>query len=216
MHPADCPKWEYENDARRPILARRIAEIVAELSTGTVDTGQTASDSRAVHARMFRELTPTQHEYYAGHYRGECFKCLEFYAVGVQGDNRVGTPPSGVAFEMRELGNRISALVNALDQNILLKPEDRVRYVVAAASSVFVRFLTIHPYFNGNGHAGRLIIWSLLLRYGYTPQRWTIEPGPEPRQVYLDLIKRHRSGNVEPLEMQIWRSITSPQSAPKA
>jgi Fic family protein len=110
---------------------------------------------------------------------------------------------------MGELRARILALTAALDQNVALRAEDKARYVVTASCSVFVKFLTIHPYLNGNGHAARLIVWSLLLRYGYRPWRWTIEPGPEPRQVYLDQIANYRSGNYQPLELQVWRSITA-------
>jgi Fic family protein len=97
---------------------------------------------------------------------------------------------------MEELRNEIRAGLAALDANILLSPEQRLRYLVALAAHVFVAFLTIHPYANGNGHAARLIVWSVFGRYGHWPKNWPVEPRPTDPS-YLQLIVLHRDAASE-------------------
>src|ERR1035437_7734779 len=112
----DCPSWEYNTDPRhRPILQARVAEILRTLASGDLDTLACPADTREVHQRVFQELTPADCTYYAGHYRGELFKCLRFYEVGVAGDPRVGAPPQSVAYHMRDLGTEIRAGIVGLD-----------------------------------------------------------------------------------------------------
>jgi fido (protein-threonine AMPylation protein) len=196
MHPQDCPSWEYANHAKRASLKARVFEVIQSLLDGTTNPLSVAVDSREVHRRLFLELTPPGYEYFAGHYRGEEFRCLLFYRVAIQGDPRVGASPSWVAFYLAQMNSEILSGLAALDS---MDSNDRLRYLVALASCAFVDFLTIHPYANGNGHAARLIVWSILGRYGYWPHRWSVEPRPpDPR--YLDLIVRHRNGEVEPLQ----------------
>jgi hypothetical protein len=208
MHPLDCPAWEYAaHPNRATIIPARVSRILVTLASGAVDTSSVATDTRPAHDQIFRELTPDRCEYYAGHYRGEQFRCLVFYPVSVPADPRVGSPPSAVAFLMQELNNQIRIGLTALDANVLLTTEQRLRYLVALASQAFVAFLTIHPYANGNGHAGRLIVWSILGRYGHWPKRWPVEPRP-PDPPYSNLIVLHRNGNKEPLELYLLQTLT--------
>lgn len=155
---------------------------------------------------IFAELAPNGCEYYAGHYRGERFRCLQFCAVGVGSDARVGAEPSAVGFLMQELSSEIRIGLAALDANALLTTEQRLRYLVALASHAFVAFLTIHPFVNGNGHAGRLIVWSVFGRYNHWPKNWPVEPRPADPS-YVPLIVRHRNGDVEPLESYLLQTL---------
>ena len=205
MHPVDCPAWEYQDiPGYRDSLCPRIASVLIELRKGLLDGLAHARDTRAVHLQFFEELTPSGCRYYAGHYRGEAYRCLRYYRVQVPGDSRVGCPPENVGFMMDELARRIEAGIAALDgaaeiPDAQLSAEDKVIYAVAFACHVFEMFLRIHPYANGNGHIGRFLIWAILGRYGYWPQKWPIEPRP-PDPPYSSLIVEHRNGNKEPLE----------------
>lgn len=200
MHPADCPEWEYNSHPqRRALVPRRVSEVLTDLVTRRIDTLSVAVDTREVHRRVFRELTPAGYEYYAGHYRGEPFRCLRYYPVAIRDDPRVGARPESVGFWIRELNAEIRSGLMELDANVLLTREQRLQYIVALACRAFVFFLTIHPYANGNGHAGRLIVWSVLGRYGHWPRRWPIDPRP-PDPPYSQLITRCRDGDPVPLE----------------
>jgi len=203
MHPYDCPNWEYSQHPDRHVIPQRVAAILVNLAKGTLDTADVATDTRREHGQIFDGLSPVGYEYYAGHYRGENFKCLRFYPVAVQGDPRVGAYPASVNFLMKELSAELRAGLLALDGNVLLPVKDKLRYAIAIACNVFVHFLTIHPYANGNGHAGRLIVWCILGRYGYWPQQWPVDPRPDPpppNPPYIELIARYRNGDREPLE----------------
>ncbi len=205
MQLLECPGWEYNNHAHRSVIPARIGDILVDLATNQIDTLALASDTRPHHLRIFQHLTPIGHEYYSGHYRGEFFRCLRFYEVIVPGDSRVGAPPLSVQFLMDEISSEIRAGILALDANVLLSDKQKLHYIVTLACHVFVRFLTVHPYANGNGHAGRLLVWGILGRYGYWPRRWPVDP--RPPEPYTQLIISYREGDRSPLESYILQQI---------
>ncbi len=207
MHPLDCPGWEYSDHPHRASVPSVISQLLVAMASGGVDKLEIAVDSRQAHGAIFKGVTPDRCGYYAGHYRGEAFRCLRFYAVTIPSDPRVGSPPQAVDYLINELASQIRAGVMALDAEVALSDKERLRYVVALACHAFVAFLTIHPYANGNGHAGRLIVWSILGRYGHFPKRWPVDPRP-PDPPYSELIKRYRDGQVEPLEIYILQTLT--------
>jgi fido (protein-threonine AMPylation protein) len=215
MQPSNCPAWVYEDHPQRTLVRERVSGILVELAAGSLNTLAVAIDTREVHGQIFHELTPPDCEYYAGHYRGERFRyrgerfrCLRYYEVAIRSDPRVGKPPGSVAFLMAEIESQIRAGMLALDANTALPTKERLRYILALACRAFVYFLEIHPFANGNGHAGRMIVWSILLRYGHFPRHWPVEPRP-PDPPYSELIVRHRNGDVEPLEKHILQTLVA-------
>src|SRR5687767_10875001 len=101
MHPTDCPEWDYApHPQRAAILPNRIAETITALANGTLNTAAVTADTRPIHDYFFGELTPPDHRYFAGHYRGEEFRCLKFYEVMIQGDPSVGAPAARVRGRM--------------------------------------------------------------------------------------------------------------------
>jgi fido (protein-threonine AMPylation protein) len=202
--PPGCPPWEYEQHPRRSQLGKETAALLKALRLGSIDTQSSAKDTRSIHGRLFRSLTPAGVEYYAGHYRGEAFACLKTYEVQVQSDPRVGAPAANVAGSMAQLAAAVDRGLIALDSgrvlpNAQVPPSEKLLNAVAVACQLFVHFLTVHPYANGNGHAARFCIWAVLGRYGYWPIRWSIEPRPSDPP-YSECIVRYRSGDREPLE----------------
>ena len=155
-----------------------------------------------------RVSRPPDASIFAGHYRGENFHCLRFYGVRIPADPRVGADPLAVEYLMSELSAQVRSGLLALDANAAFSPKERLQYIVALACSVFVNFLTIHPYANGNGHAGRLIVWCILGRYGFWPKDWPVEPRPADPP-YSDMIRIYRDGNRQPLETMILRTLVN-------
>src|SRR5438128_1261902 len=140
--PVDCPDWDYETHPNwQTVLPQRTSETLIGLVDGTIDTRQSALDCRPVHRRLFEGLTPVGHDYFAGHYRGEPFRCLQHYEVGVPGDPRVGTPPHAVDYRLRQWKASVQSAVDALDTDRTLSRQDRLRYLIALACSTFELFL---------------------------------------------------------------------------
>jgi hypothetical protein len=208
MHPRDCPAWEYNHHPERSTsLPRSVASLLSDLRLGVVDPGLTALDTRSSHLRMFRGLTPPECDYFAGHYRGEKFRCLEFCMVGIPGDPSVGCPPNLTESIMIQLSDVIRVSLNGLDNghripNSQLDKRLKLAYTIAVTCRIFTEFLEIHPFANGNGHAARLIVTCILARFGYWLQRWTVDPRP-PDPPHTELIRQYRQGNREPLERYI-------------
>jgi len=213
LHPIGCPDWEYKNHPNYvpgDILSRVIG-IVHDLRRGRTDSSHLASDTRPTHTRMFHDLSPQGHEYYVGHYRGENFRCLQYYTVGIMGDPSVGLDPTLVTGRMGQFERLVRGGLAALDQasqlpRVQVSGQQKLLCALAFACRVFELFLRIHPYANGNGHMARFIVWAILGRYGYWPYRWPIEPRPSDPP-YTDLIKRYRAGIHAPLEIYILHCI---------
>lgn len=212
MHPPDCPEWEYSNNRdSSSILKEEIRQILLDFRKGKIDHLSTASNTKNIHYRMFHKLVPSECPYYAGHYRGEDFRCLKYYRVGVRGDRRVGFEPHQVFGYMSELSNIIRESVAGIDQgmklpNAQMPLKEKILYLVVAVCRIFEIFLRIHPYVNGNGHTARFCVWAILGRYGLWPKRWPIDPRP-PDPPYTSLILEYRNGNPHPLEEYIMQTL---------
>jgi fido (protein-threonine AMPylation protein) len=210
-HPCP-PEWEYSVHPKRKKLRERAEAALKQLRSrnkdGRIDS---ARDTRPVHGHLFKDLTPSHFTYFAGHYRGEPYRCLETWTAGVLTrtpgghvvpDPKVGAPPRDVATRMAVLSDLITKSVTAADAMVAagtLSATDQAVHIVGIACRVFDLFLQVHPYANGNGHAARFAMWAVLGRYDLWPRRiWTIEPRP-PDPPYMDLLHAHRAGNTRPL-----------------
>ena len=214
MHPIDCPEWEYSTlPGYETELRRTVRDVLLALWRGEIDTLASARDTRTIHGNLFQRLTPPSHEYYAGHYRGEAYRCLEYYPVGIATDPRVGDPPNLVAGLISNVARMVETSTNNLDAgrtipDAQLSPQDKLLYTVIAACRIFEFFLRIHPYANGNGHAARFCLAAIMWRYGYKLQSFPIEPRPDPP--YTLAITEYRSGPQELLERFVLRCLGSP------
>ena len=209
MHPADCPSWDYARHLHASSVGIRCELILHTLGKKELPIDGSLRNTRPLHHQMFVGLTPDKCPYYAGNYRGESFRCLRHMRVKVEADSRVGVPPKRVA---PELANFVAYILNAglkaLDDAFLipderLSPAEKLNYVVVFASRVLVEFLRIHPYANGNGHTGRLIVWLILARFGYWPKQWPLDARPP----YSELLSRFRDGDRAPLERFMLNAI---------
>ena len=212
VHPWDCPEWDYENHSEyTAVLRRKIERVLLRLRRHEYNCYEAIVDTREVHFDLFEQLVPRGFEYFAGHYRGEDFRCLRSYEVGVRGDSRVGVKAADVLQTMQQFGAAIVPRLEQVDRAFLdpespLSEDQKLDYVVSIACRWFELFLRIHPYANGNGHLARFAIWLLIGRYGYWPVRWPIDPRP-PDPPYTRLIMLYRNGHREPLERWILACI---------
>lgn len=202
MHPPDCPPFEYKDHPQRHAAITAGQKIALQRLSGPSSLDLLA-DTRPLHSEIFRDLCPPDHDYFAGHYRGEDFYCLKFCRVGIKEDPRVGYAPEHVLSTMGAFARLIRSEIEATDSlfalpDSLLPAGAKLTKAVASACRIFVDFLTIHPYVNGNGHIARLLLTAMLRRYGLRLLGFPIEPRPGPP--YLDLIRHYRNGQTEPFE----------------
>jgi Fic family protein len=79
-------------------------------------------------------------------------------------DERIDfTPPENVAGEMNSL---INWLNNELD---LVDKRKSKLTILEIAAQLHLRFVTIHPFYDGNGRMSRILMNLVLIRYGYPP-----------------------------------------------
>lgn len=207
MSPAlTCPAWEYSDvQGHEAILHARTRQVITAIFRAPSPALiRLLKDTRKVHAGYFNQLTPQTYDYYAGNYRGSNFLCLLNRDVGIASDPRVGHSSDLVHISMYEFAAEIDDCVTEIDflfrvsSHIMSDAEKLVRCVQLLAA-LFVYFLEVHPYLNGNGHMGRLLVIAGLRRQGYYATRWPLHPRPKDPP-YSTLIKDYRSGNKRGLE----------------
>lgn len=218
MHPySECPDWEYKHDPHHgPILAREAAKILTAIHDGTLSIRQAALDTRPNHKQLFSRLVPPKMDYLAGNYRGQDFKCLRHRPAGIPANQRVGSPPEVVHLDLKQFGKHFQATISGLDAlmsvpNARVQPREKLKYLVAAACSLFSEFLIIHPFANGNGHIARIMLTWILARFGYWLSDFPIEPRPNDPE-YSDAIFKYQNGDFTPLERMVLLSIISGSS----
>lgn len=210
-----CPgNWEYEHlpNYRAMLVERTEALLIAIRNSDSARKLRHARDTRSIHEQYFRDLTPEGFPYFAGRYRGEPLRCLDLYEVGVAGDAVVGHTAATVPAEMDEFGTRLAEAMKLVDHelsvpNILFDEPSKLLAHVRVVVALFVEFLEIHPYANGNGHMARFLMLSLLGRHEIYPSRaWSIDPRPADPP-YTNLIKAFRQGNENPLILYVINSL---------
>ena len=69
-------------------------------------------------------------------------------------------------------------------------------------------FIRIHPFNNGNGRTGRIIMNLVALKFGYKPLELYHREG-DSRKIYIDALKSADKGNFEPLTTLIRKEMTA-------
>lgn len=214
-HPPPCPtNWNYETFpcSNVKVTARTIRLLKAIRATNPEQKLVLSTDTRPVHKSLFSDLVPAGFEYFAGNYRGSDNRCLVDYEVGIRSDRNVGHTAATVPLEMESLAKEIKRIAAELDfvysaPSSMVKPEIKLFRAVELISALFVYFLEIHPYANGNGHIARFLIISMLGRHNVYPNsKWNIHPRPD-EPAYSQAIIAHRNGDRAPLHILLLQTL---------
>jgi len=204
--------WEYEHHPRRySVLRSESYGLYLDLIERRIDAKILVSDTRDAHRRLFSKLTPTHQPNLAGHYRGENFPYLKECRVSVPANPSVGCPPhlvNGELYKFNELAQHSIARIDMLTAapTPLISEGEKFMAIIQCTALLGAYFMAIHPYANGNGHIGRLVMVALLGRYGHWPAELKIDPRPL-NPSYSTSIQQHQQGNPRPLEEFLMRSI---------
>ena len=208
MNHEDCNSWDYETHPQVQTVAEWCRQFLEELRANSSGKASVLQDTRPSHGGMFAAVVPQACGYLAGNYRGSAHPCLQNCSVSF-GPHQ-GTLPIGVAVAMDFFHQDLTAAFAELDAAAADKDKPLsgaaflVRLVQILAATL-TRFLTIHPYMNGNGHMGRLLVWCGLGRYGRLPVRWWLNKRPPDN--YPTLLTQHRNGNTKPLETFLLKCV---------
>lgn len=88
--------------------------------------------------------------------------------------------------------------------SIAKKREEHIDCLVYA----HYEFIKIHPFNNGNGRTGRLLMNLVAMKFGYQPLELYYREG-ESRKFYIDAMKLADSGNYQLLTQLIGEELTS-------
>jgi cell filamentation protein len=66
----------------------------------------------------------------------------------------------------------------------------------------------IHPFVNGNGRTGRIIMNIAAMRLGYQPLQLYHREG-DSRKIYIDAMKAADHGNLKPLSDLVGKELVS-------
>lgn len=218
MHPADCPAYDYEDhpDAKKEV-PERCETLLLELRTDTDRFSQsTFDDCRGCHGRMFAGLTPEGYDYFAGNWRGSRHRCLRDYGVGVKSDALVGIDPRQVANAMAHLSASLkrSKVGFSLLQSSQFSATVRLKLAANLAAYTLEAFLRVHPFANGNGHVGRLLVLCVLGVGGFWPASWPVDRHPPGN--YGSYLYHARRGGHDELVKYILRCVAGTESSPKS
>ena len=67
-------------------------------------------------------------------------------------------------------------------------------------------FIRIHPFTNGNGRTGRILMNIVALKFGYKPLELYYREG-DSRKTYINAMKSADKGNYEPLTTLIRKEL---------
>lgn len=213
---ANCDDWTYDTHPKRAELTHRCGRLEDAFLHRISKFDRAKHDTRIGHAFLFRLMVPAACSCIAGTFRGDpsCPAILGCY-VGT-GDEKVGAPPRAVAEQMRQFDVQCASLVQIHAKYLRErnpKPHVALLKFTERLATILERFLTIHPFKDGNGHTGRLLIYLMMVRAGYAPKHWSIDA----KQPYGDALSAHRRGKPGALQKFLLEAIVgAPASAQNA
>ena len=92
--------------------------------------------------------------------------------------------------------------------NFKIRNAEKVQDHIDCLTFAHYEFIRIHPFTNGNGRTGRILMNIVALKFGYKPPELYYREG-DSRKTYIDAMKFADSGNFEPLTTLIRKELTT-------
>jgi hypothetical protein len=203
----ECENWDYEKHPNSQSVTEYCKQFLRDLVADPSIKIHLFGDTRPAHREMFGKAVPDECTHLAGNYRGADFEFLR--NARVYFGPHEGTIPSAVAVQMdffhEDLLLGLAEIDAATqDPNGPLKGSRLLVRIVQLMAATLTRFLTIHPYKNGNGHMSRMLVWIGLGKYKHLPVKWWLDESPPG---YAPLLTAHRQGDPKPLERYLLKCI---------
>lgn len=199
---ADPDFWEYNVYPNAADVEKACADIVARASADAALLEKILLNTRDFHREMFHSVTPPNRGYFAGNYRGAPFPILDHYGVMVPVAGKVyhGHPPKLVESAMAAFHVEINSTISFFKEKssqLNWTPRKKIAAFAKLVGALFVKFLAIHPYANGNGHISRLIVWAVFSINSVNSSFWSVpHRNVEPPDLQ---VAQYRDGFTEPL-----------------
>jgi len=208
--------WRYEDYPNaNEILKQNCDRVLQELlDLSPAVSIEMIKDTRRIHKTVFEQLAHGDQKPFAGHYRGEDFACLKNRRGSRRSQISDGlhathcfTSPENVCDAM----DRLKEGIDALFRNIpLISPERHYQLALAT----LMRFYLIHPYANGNGHIGRIMI-TYLMKLAHVPmaESWSVHPSPFTNAIAVCLFTHARHPVIAEQYFRQWFTVSIAQHA---
>ncbi|MEL6695526.1 MAG: Fic family protein [Bacteroidota bacterium] len=115
---------------------------------------------RQIHQAIMYETVPERQKQ-IGNWKTEANEIINY-----RGEKFVFTHPSEVPVKIHELLNQTNANWDKLS---IQKRSKEVKHPVLMAFDFHLEYLTIHPFYDGNGRTARILLNLILIAFGYPP-----------------------------------------------
>ncbi|WP_411878629.1 Fic family protein [Polaromonas sp. YR568] len=211
---SSCKYWSYTSHPDRQAgLGKRCRYLTDAALLSEPVVGRADFDTRAAHGFMFQGMTPASCTCIIGNYRGTP-GCPDLVTcpVKVADDDKVGLAPELVHGAMRKLDEECNEIMNGyyrwVDGEGQTATLDRqLRKFAIEAAKVFERFLTIHPYVDGNGHCARLLVFRMLVWARFPPRQWDIDATLDLHQELKAYRREQRGPLIQKLTLFVLQSM---------
>lgn len=162
-------------------------------------------DTRSIHKIIFEQLVDDNQKHFAGHYRGDNHPDL----INRIGSRKIELFPGLFVkhcfAEPKNVINEIDDLKSNIDYLYMKRNEIEKQQYYSIAVEILIRFYLIHPYVNGNGHIGRLIMTYLMRIAGIEIDKsWTIHPRPYSNAIAVCMLTHSKHPTVAEQYFRQW------------
>lgn len=210
--------WEYEEHQNRASVTNKCREIQSRLISCRDSRESVLSDTRPYHKNIFSDVVPNEYKGFAGSYRGSEYFYLKnlpiqiggyrpdgSYVLAHQGDN-----PEVVGLEMDKFHFRLQLDLQVFEEAVKRfsnEPQKKLIVLASLLSKYIIKFLSIHPYANGNGHISRLLGWVVFVIKGFNIAGWDLDT--RPAQPFDSYIKRYQAGDERAMVRYFFHVLTT-------